>query len=111
MAHYTAAKSGLAAWSESVRVEWRPRGVNVLTVYPGPVHTDMAATAMAAYGQGWVPAGTVEGLAARVMAGVRRGSKRVIYPAYYWLVWATPNLSRWVTALVAPRPKVGDSGG
>src|SRR5262249_3961453 len=37
MTHYSAAKAGLAAASECLRGELRDTGINVVTVYPGPV--------------------------------------------------------------------------
>lgn len=109
MVHYNAGKSGIAAFSESVRAEWLPRGVNVLTVYPGPVRTDMAMEGAAAYGQTWVPMGTAERLANLVFNGVERRKKRIIYPGYYWFTWAFPNITRFVTQLATPKAQAGDS--
>src|SRR5579872_2045382 len=44
---YGASKAGLAMASEALRAEVKPSGVHVLTVYPGPVHSDMAVRAEA----------------------------------------------------------------
>ena len=40
---YSAAKEGLASYARSLGVELAPRGMHVLTVYPGPTRTEMAA--------------------------------------------------------------------
>ncbi len=40
---YAASKSGLAAYARSLSVALAPRGVHVLTVYPGPTRTPHAA--------------------------------------------------------------------
>src|SRR4030095_2258424 len=43
MYFYNAAKAGLAAASEGLRAEMKPHGIHVVTVYPGPVRSDMEA--------------------------------------------------------------------
>jgi short-subunit dehydrogenase len=115
MAHYNAAKAGLAAYSESLRGEWRKTGVHVVTVYPGPVKTQLADVALVAYGKIPVPipVGTVEGLAARVLAAVRHRRARVIYPAFYTLARHFPQITRWVLDAGTPRPRLSssDTGG
>ena len=45
MFYYSAAKGGLGSASEALHAELRPTGIHVLTVYPGPVHSDMEAAA------------------------------------------------------------------
>ena len=45
MFFYNAAKAGLAAASEGLRAEMKPYGIHVVTVYPGPVTSDMEAAA------------------------------------------------------------------
>jgi short-subunit dehydrogenase len=109
MAAYNASKSGLGAWSESLRAEWLPRGVNVLTVYPGPVRTDMGTINAGAYGARWIPMGTAPRLATLVERAVLRRRKRLIYPGYYWIPWFAPNLARWVTLTFGWMPGVSDS--
>ena len=111
MTYYNAAKSGLGAYGESLRAEWRGTGVNVLTVYPGPVQTAMAEEAMLSYGAmaRWIPIGTADGLATRIVASVGAGRGRLVYPAVYAPLRWFPNLTRAVTAIAAPRAKTGDS--
>ena len=111
MTHYNAAKAGLAAASESLRGEWRGTGVNVVTVYPGPVRTRLAETALVAYGPMTrsLPVGTVEGLAERVLAAVAARRGRVVYPWYYGAARYWPGTTRWILDRVTPRPRLADS--
>ena len=108
MMHYNAAKGALAAASESLRAELSGTNVNVLTVYPGPVATDMEAAAVEAYGNAaavrFLPRGTPEGLAKKVLRAVDHKSARVVYPAIYGVTrWLRP-FATWMTELTAPAP-------
>jgi short-subunit dehydrogenase len=108
MMHYNAAKSALAAASESLRTELSNTGVHVLTVYPGPVTTDMEAAAVEALGSSpaakYIPRGTPEGLADQILAAVDQRAPRVVYPRVYGITrWFRP-MARWVTDISAPRP-------
>lgn len=111
MVYYNAAKAGMAGWSESLRAEWRGTGVNVVSVYPGPVRTDLAETSIRAYGvlARLMPIGTVEGLAAAIARAVRRRSRSVVYPYVYLpLPWIAVVVRRF-TDLLTPRPAAADS--
>ncbi|MBX3207586.1 MAG: SDR family NAD(P)-dependent oxidoreductase, partial [Labilithrix sp.] len=67
MYFYNAAKAGLAAASEGLRAEVKKHGVHVVTVYPGPVTSELEAAGRAAYEDAAatrnVPTGTPEVLA------------------------------------------------
>ncbi|HTJ82340.1 MAG TPA: SDR family NAD(P)-dependent oxidoreductase [Polyangiaceae bacterium] len=106
MLYYNAAKGGLANASEALRGELRGTGVNVLTVYPGPVHTDMGDTGMAKYEEtgtsALAPWGTTEELAHLVCRAVELGRARVIYPRSYAVSLWFPNLSRWFSLRFSP---------
>jgi short-subunit dehydrogenase len=98
---YSAAKGGLAAASESLRAELRGTGVRVVTVYPGPIPTDLGLAAAKrmkeTLGTRLMPWGTSAELARRVADAVDRGCPRVVYPRFYGLSrWFGP-LARWVT--------------
>lgn len=109
MTHYNAAKGGLAAASEALRGELRRTGVNVLTVYPGIIDdTDLAKSALAAYGEqgavGRVPRGSSQGLAARIQRAIDKNQARVIYPASgLWARWL-PGPTRWLIDRLTPEP-------
>jgi short-subunit dehydrogenase len=109
MLYYNASKGALANASEALRGELAGTGVNVLTVYPGPVHTDMGDTAIEKYERTLAaelaPWGTSEELAELVVRGVELGRARIVYPrAYASSLWF-PNLSRWLSLKLAPKLK------
>jgi short-subunit dehydrogenase len=106
MFYYNAAKGGIANASEALRGELRGTGVHVLTVYPGPVDTDMGRAGFAKYEPTLAarlsPEGTADGLARLVLRAVDRRRPRVIYPRLYGIVMWFPWLSRWVSVRASP---------
>lgn len=110
MFYYSAAKAALAGASEALGSELRGSGVHVMTVYPGPVATDMAATAVKRYAKdptGGLPMGSTEVLARRIVKGMRRGQRRLIYPRAYAITRALPGTTRFVMDRLTP-PLVDD---
>jgi len=105
--YYGASKAGLAAFSEATRGELAGSGVHILTVYPGPVTTAMAESALKAFGGREnvpkVPEGTPEGLARLIRRAMEKKKKRVIYPRFYvtsrWMPW----LARWIVDNFGPK--------
>ena len=107
--YYGAAKAGLAMASEIARADLAEHGVQVLTVYPGPVRSALEAGARADYGGGglfgrFAPTGDPGELAARIMAAVATDEARVIYPRLYGVGWTAPNLSSWIALSYGPPP-------
>lgn len=108
MYHYSASKAALAAASEALRAEVAPQGVHVVTVYPGPVDTDMANAANARYASDpakGLPTGSPDGLARLVVRAIEGRKDRVIYPRHYILARMFPGLTRWVMDRFSPRPE------
>jgi short-subunit dehydrogenase len=108
-AWYGASKAGLAAFSEAFRGELMGTGVQVVTVYPGPVTTPMADRAYAAFGGrkgtvGLMPEGRPDTLARLVRRAVERRKARLIYPRFYVITRLFPWLARWLVDAGAPRP-------
>jgi short-subunit dehydrogenase len=104
LATYAASKAGLAAFSESIHIELRARGVHVLTVYPGPVATPMSDLVYAAFGgrRGTLrllPEGRADVLARRIRRAQQARAARLIYPRFYWLARWFPGITQAVTAL------------
>ncbi|MFO0759421.1 MAG: SDR family NAD(P)-dependent oxidoreductase [Byssovorax sp.] len=116
MYYYNAAKGALANASEGLRGEVRSRGVHVLTVYPGPVDTDMGRKGYARYEQTWSsklsPEGDADTLAKLILRGVRRKKARIIYPRAYAVALSFPRLARWFTGRFSPplKPSLPPAG-
>ena len=108
-AYYAAAKAGLAMASEIARADLAGRGVQVITVYPGPVKSALEAGARADYGGGGLfgklaPTGEPDELARRIMHAIDSDEPRVIYPRLYGVGWTAPNLSSWFALSYGPPP-------
>ncbi len=109
---YNATKAGLAAASESLRGELRGSGIQIITVYPGPVDTPMGRAGYAAYPD-WVRRlfiyGQSDVLARRIRAAIELKQSRIIYPLPYILSRWFPIITRWVLDNFTPpaRSKLG----
>ena len=107
MFFYNAAKAGLAAASEGLRAEMKPHGVHVVTVYPGPVTSDMEAAARTAYENNvaarYTPTGSPEVLARLIARAVDNKRPRVVYPGVYALSRHLPNMTRWAIDALTPK--------
>jgi short-subunit dehydrogenase len=110
MFFYNASKGALAAASESLRAEVAPYGIHVVTVYPGPVKSDMEAAARAKFADRGkidrLPIGTPDVLAGMIGDAVEHRRPRVIYPRVYALSRIFPGPTRWVVDTFTPAFKV-----
>lgn len=106
MYFYNAAKGGLAAASEGLRAEVKRHGVHVVTVYPGPVTSELEAAGRAAFEDRAttrnVPTGTPEVLARLVADAVAKKKPRVVYPRMYGVARHFPNATRWALDALTP---------
>lgn len=111
MFYYNAAKGGLAAASESLRAEVKSHGIHVVTVYPGPITSEMEAAGRAAFEDGAatrnVPTGSPDVLARMIADAVEKKRPRVIYPRMYGLARHFPNATRWALDAFTPPLKSG----
>ena len=109
MYFYNAAKGALAAASEGLRAEVAPHGVHVVTVYPGPVASDMEAAAREAYvaspAMSRLPTGKPDELAALVFDAIAKKHPRVIYPKAYALSRYFPSITRRLLDRFSPALK------
>jgi short-subunit dehydrogenase len=107
--YYGAAKAGLAMASEIARAELAPHGIRVVTVYPGPVKSQLEQGARDGWGGGGAmgrvaPLGDPEVLAGKIVSAIDRDEPRVIYPRLYGLGWTAPNFSRRIALGLGPDP-------
>jgi short-subunit dehydrogenase len=107
MACYSAAKAGLAAFSEALRAELKHTGVHVLTVYPGPIDNGTHDANAELYGSGAkaAPWGDPRELARAVRLALQRRKARLIFPRFYNAARAFPGLARWVVDKGTPEIK------
>jgi short-subunit dehydrogenase len=88
-AFYGAAKAGLSMASEIARRELAPSGVQVLTVYPGAVASELESRARDQYGRTLltrlVPTGQPAVLAQKIVDALDAKRARVVYPSLYSL--------------------------
>jgi short-subunit dehydrogenase len=114
MLFYNAAKGGLAAASEGLRAEVKKHGIHVVTVYPGPVTSELEAAGRAAYEDQaavrQLPTGSPEVLARLIADAVAKKRPRVVYPRLYRLARHFPNVTRWTLDALTPALKKGTSG-
>ena len=109
MADYSASKAYVSAFFETLGAELRGTGVHVLTVYPGPVATDMEKAARARLEDDFfarsVPTGTPERLAELIETAIEKREPRVIYPKVYSATRFARATSQWLTYRFAPRSR------
>lgn len=106
--HYGAAKAGLAMASEIARLELREHGVKVVTVYPGPVRSELERRARAQLPQTlvsrWLPTGDANELAELTLRALDEDRPRLAYPTAYALASRVPALAGRITAWLSPAP-------
>jgi 2-hydroxycyclohexanecarboxyl-CoA dehydrogenase len=94
--------------SEIARLELHPHGVQVITVYPGPVRSGLERRARAQLPEDWItraiPTGNAEVLGARVVRALERGEARVVYPSLFEVAHRVPRVAGWITSLCSPVP-------
>jgi short-subunit dehydrogenase len=107
--HYHATKAALASFSECLRMELKKSGVDVVSVYPGPIHTPMADRNFEQFKQSakarLAPTGDSRTLARLVLRAIDKKHARVIYPAFYRIAWWFPTFARFVSERALPEVK------
>ncbi|MFT4189544.1 MAG: SDR family NAD(P)-dependent oxidoreductase [Aeromicrobium sp.] len=93
---YAAAKAGLSAATEVLRME--SPGTLVLEVVPGPVDTPVQAEVRLIPGSAAVldrfPMGSAEACANRIADALERERKQIVFPRFYYLAAFFPLLGR-----------------
>ena len=107
-AYYSGAKAGMAMASEIADNELKERNIHVLTVYPGPIFSDLEAHARGQVKQGMVskliPTGQAQDIAQEIVDSFQRKKVRVIYPKAYAVAHYFNAVSQWFVAAFSPKP-------
>jgi short-subunit dehydrogenase len=95
---YAATKAALSLATETLAMELPATGVHVMEVLPGPVDTAVQGETRLAPGidrmLGRMPLGDASTMASRIIAGLERGKRRVIYPRLATIAYLLPALAR-----------------
>ncbi len=106
--YYSGAKAGLAMASEITRNEVKQKGINVVTVYPGPVHSGLEAHARSQVKQGliskFIPTGNPSTIAHEIADACIARKARVIYPASFAVAHYFNGVAQWFVARFSPQP-------
>ncbi len=101
--HYTASKAALAAADHQLRWELRKTPIRVMTVYPGPVRTEMGTRVLGHYrtdpSKG-LPWGNADELAQRILHAMKRGDEEIFYPRFYALSRSFARLTRFIMRFI-----------
>lgn len=102
---YAATKAAFALATRTMETELHRSGVHVLEVIPGPIDTAVQGETRLLPGIERMLGrlGSADVLAARMVAALERGRRRVIYPARMRLAFAVPGVARWYTRGLAER--------
>lgn len=107
-AYYSGAKAGLAMASEIARNELIKRNINVVTVYPGPIHSGLETHARSQVKKGLVsrliPTGTPDVIAGKIIDACLQRQARVIYPASFSVAHYFNGVSQWAVSRLSPEP-------
>jgi short-subunit dehydrogenase len=110
--HYCSSKAALSQVSETMRLELRGSGVHVFNVMPGPVETGMLAEMGAVPGAdaalAKMPHGNVDVLAKKIVRGLGRGQRALVYPTALGIMRHLPTVALRATAVVTKSIDIND---
>ncbi|HXU68377.1 MAG TPA: SDR family NAD(P)-dependent oxidoreductase [Polyangia bacterium] len=111
--HYCSSKAALSLSTEAMRMELRGAGVHVFNVQPGPVDTGMLAEMGAVPGAdqflGRMPRGNVDTLAKKIVRGLERGQRALVYPTSLGIARHLPTVAGRATEYVTRSIDVNDA--
>lgn len=106
---YGASKAGIGHASEILYGEVKERGIHVLTVYPGPISTDLEKGARQGYEENWVtqmmPVGDRYKLAEKIVNAFFKKDAVLAYPEIYDTARHFHSLAGWFVRIFAPKTK------
>jgi NAD(P)-dependent dehydrogenase (short-subunit alcohol dehydrogenase family) len=87
---YVASKSGVFGFSRVLAVEAEPHNVQVSVICPGNIRTPM----LDGHEPSWLtPAIAADAAARKILTGIRRNRKIIVFPSIYRLMWWVDRLS------------------
>jgi hypothetical protein len=111
--HYCSSKAALAQHTETLRLELRKSGIHVFNVQPGPVETGMIAEMSAVPGASGflasMPLGDPEVLAKKIVRGLERGQRALVYPTSLAVARHLPTVALRATAFATRSIDVTDA--
>ena len=106
---YGASKAGIGHASEIIYGEVKDAGIHVLTVYPGPIATDLEKGARQGYKEDIVtklmPVGDRYKLAEKIVDAYLKKKPVLAYPEIYDAARHFHTIAGWVTRLIAPKTR------
>lgn len=106
---YGASKAGIGHLSEIAGTEVQDAGVHILTVYPGPIQTELATGARSGLEENlatkYMPVGQREILAEKIVTAYLRKQHVLAYPEIYDMARHFHTVAAWFSRMLAPRSK------
>lgn len=94
--HYSSSKAALQLSTETMRLELGKSGVHIFAVLPGPVETAMLAEMRVVPGGARLlarmPRGNVDELAVKIVRGLERGQRTLVYPSSLGILRHLPSM-------------------
>jgi short-subunit dehydrogenase len=110
--HYSSSKAALSRATDSLELELRATGVHVFHVMPGPVDTGMLAELAEVPGGekmlARMPRGTPAALARKIVAGLERGRRVLVYPGALAISRHIPTVAQAMNRSMARVVDVND---
>lgn len=106
---YGASKAGIGHLSEIAGTELEEANVHVLTVYPGPIQTELATGARSGLEENlatrFMPVGQREVLAEKIVSAFFRRQAVLAYPEIYDTARHFHTIAAWFSRKLAPRSR------
>ncbi len=106
---YGASKAGIGHASEILYSEVKPQGIHVLTVYPGPIATELEKGARQGYEDSWItqmmPVGDRYKLAEKIVGAYFRKDAVLAYPEIYDTARHFHSLAGWFVRIFGPKTR------
>jgi short-subunit dehydrogenase len=105
--HYSSSKAALHVATETMRMELHDSGVHVFAVLPGPVETAMLAGFRRLPGGAAAlqraPIGDVDELARKIVRGLERRQRTLVYPSLLKVARHLPTLALRASQRLTPK--------